>query len=49
LGMQNPQNIGQGNSVCREFFQEGRETRVPANLVSIVTPTGVANLEGKTA
>jgi len=38
LGMQNPQNIGQGSSVCREYFKQGRETCLPENLTSIGEP-----------
>jgi len=47
LGMENPQNIGQGDGVCRELFKKGRETRVPANLKSIVIPVRRANRKGK--
>jgi len=35
LGMQNPENIGQGSKVCREFFKQGRTTSLPENLQSI--------------
>ena len=35
LGLQNPDNLGQGDNVCREFFKRGRETRLPENLASI--------------
>jgi hypothetical protein len=38
LGMQNPQNIGQGDSVCREYFKQGREASLPENLTSIAGP-----------
>jgi hypothetical protein len=39
LGMQNPENIGQGDRVCRECFKQGRETLVPENLKSITMAT----------
>jgi hypothetical protein len=35
LGMQNPENIGQGSKVCREFFKQRRPTPLPENLRSI--------------
>jgi hypothetical protein len=38
LGMQNPENIGQGSGVCREYFKQGRETCLPENLKSIAEP-----------
>ena len=34
--MRNPQNIGQGDSVCCEYMKKGRFTEVPENLLEIV-------------
>ena len=33
--MQNPENIGQGGCVCREYFKQGRETFLPESLSAI--------------
>jgi len=35
LGMRNPENIGQGAGVCREFFKPRGPTPLPENLRSI--------------
>ncbi len=36
MGMRNPQNIGQGDSICCEYMKKGRFTEVPGNLLEIV-------------
>ncbi|OEU60792.1 MAG: hypothetical protein BBJ57_03435 [Desulfobacterales bacterium PC51MH44] len=36
MGMRNPQNIGQGDSICCEYMKKGRATIVPNNLSEIV-------------
>ena len=36
MGMKNPQNIGQGDSICCEYMKKGRYTEVPENLLEIV-------------
>jgi hypothetical protein len=36
IGMRNPQNIGQGDSICYEYMKKGRFTEVPENLLEIV-------------
>lgn len=36
LGLVNPDNIGQGDPVCRELMKRGRETPIPKNLREVV-------------
>lgn len=48
LGLENPETLGQGCGVCREYFKRGRETRVPANLSHMIAPaTGAITLESR--
>lgn len=42
LGLENPENIGQGCAVCMERFKRGRSTRMPANLEPIATPAALS-------
>ena len=37
LGMQNPKNIGQGDNICVEYLKKDRETKIPENLIEIVS------------
>lgn len=42
MGMQNPENIGQGDHKCCEYMKQGRDTLLPNNLMKVAGTTAIS-------